>query len=161
MKSLNYFLIVMMFCISQSSYSQTVARDILQTVFAGSTPCNLTVNKGLQIPPSDPCEFMRWELSISPHSNSFKLLISYGAYLPNTETFLNGGKSISFYGKLSTASVVRNATKYNTIHLVADDKATQLWFIRFDDNILHLADSNMKLVKGNAGHAFILNRIND
>ena len=62
-------------------------------IFTAGTPCNPTVNTALKIPTSDACEFMKWELNIFHRIVHLKLLISYGAYQPNTMNFLNGGRA--------------------------------------------------------------------
>ena len=103
---------------------------------------------------------MKWELTIFGKDSSFKLLISYGAYQPNTMFFLNGGKSIRIAGKLKTTHCTRNSTKYKILHLVDDEKRPEVLFIELDNNILHLIDSNMKLIKGDPGMGFVLNRVN-
>jgi hypothetical protein len=103
---------------------------------------------------------MKWELTIFGKDSSFKLLISYGAYQPNTLFFLNGGKSMRIAGKLKTTDCTRNNTKYKIIHLVDDEKRPEVLFIELDNNILHLIDSNMKLIKGDPGMGFVLNRVN-
>jgi hypothetical protein len=102
---------------------------------------------------------MTWELTLSNRDSSFKLLISYGAYLPNTMFFLNGGESMIIRGKQKTTYYMKTDTKYRIIHLVDEEKRPDLLFIELDNNILHLIDNNMKFMKGDAGNAFVLNRI--
>jgi hypothetical protein len=165
MKSVSRFLsIVLMCCIAISSCSQnSLSRTRLATdIFEGSTSCNPSVNAVLKIPFSDTCVFMKWELDIfnkNDKDSSFKLLISYGDFQPNTMYFLGGGKSMSIAGKLWTTYVIRNGTKYKILHLAGDKNAPGLLFIQLDNNILHLIDSNMKFIKGDPGFAFVLNRI--
>lgn len=162
MKPAYCFLFILMCCISISSCSQNKApgKNFITDVFTGSTPCNLTVNKKLGIPASDTCDYMTWELSVSGKDSSFKLIIAYGAYLPNTMYFLNGGKSMGITGKLKTTYLARNNTKYKILHLINDAQIPELLFIKMDDNILHLIDINMNFIKGDAGHGFVLNRVN-
>ena len=162
MKSVNCFLIVLMCCITITSCSQNNASNtnLITDIFAGGTPCNSIVNTALKIPASDTCEYMKWELTIFGKDSSFKLLISYGAYQPNTMFFLNGGKSMRIAGKLKTTHCTRNNTKYKILHLVDDEKRPEVLFIELDNNILHLIDSNMKLIKGDPGMGFVLNRVN-
>jgi hypothetical protein len=165
MKSVSRFLsIVLMCCIAISSCSQNSSSKthIATDIFAGSTSCNPSVNAVLKIPFSDTCVFMKWELDIfnkNGKGSSFKLLISYGDFQPNTAYFLGGGKSMSVAGKLWTTYIIRNSTKYKILHLAGDKNAPGLLFIQLDNNILHLIDSNMKFIKGDPGFAFVLNRI--
>ena len=167
MKSVSRFLsIVLMSCISISSCSQNSLSEtktkLATDIFEGSTPCNPSVNAVLKIPLSDTCVFMKWELVIfnkNGKDSSFKLLISYGDFQPNTMYFLGGGKSMSIVGKLWTTYILRNSTKYKILHLAGDKNAPGLVFIQLDNNILHLIDSNMKFIKGDPAFAFVLNRI--
>ena len=165
MKSVSRFLsIVLMCCIAISSCSQNSLSEtkLATDIFEGSTPCNPSVNAVLKIPLSDTCVFMKWELDMfnkNGKDSSFKLLISYGDFQPNTMYFLGGGKSMSIVGKLWTTYIIRNSTKYKILHLAGDKNAPGLVFIQLDNNILHLIDSNMKFIKGDPGFAFVLNRI--
>ncbi|MEO5582774.1 MAG: hypothetical protein ABIR66_08785 [Saprospiraceae bacterium] len=142
---------------SQNNSSNT---NLVVEKFIGGTPCNPTVNSALRIPISDTCEDMTWELIKSIPDSSFKLSIAYGAYLPNTMYFLNGGKSMSMTGKLKTTSTMSNGTRYKILHLVDKEHRPDILFIEMDNNILHLIDTDMKLIKGEAGMAFLLNRVN-
>ncbi len=157
--------VVLACCIAINSCSQTglSAGTLATDVFAGSTPCNASVNAVLKLPPSDTCVFMKWELEMLPQKgkdSSFKLLISYGDFQPNTMHFLGGGKSMRFVGKLWTTPIIRNGTNYKILHLSSEQNASELLFIQLDNNILHFIDSNMKFIKGDASFAFALNRIN-
>ncbi len=166
MKLVSLFLsIVLMCCITITSCSQNSSSQIrLATdVFKGSTPCNPSVNAVLKIPLSDTCVFMKWELDVfnkNGKDSSFKLLISYGDFQPNTMHFLGGGKSISIVGKLWTTYIIKNSTKYKIFHLDTDKNDPGLLFIQLDNNVLHLLDSNMNFIKGDPSFAFVLNRIN-
>ncbi len=163
MKPVDRFTLILLMCLAticSCSQSPPLKKDIARDSFAGSTPCNTEVNRVLNIPASDPCEFMKWELNLY-HTKSkdtrFNLLVSYGDYLPNTPLFAGGGKSIQDSGQVVISHITRNGTSYKILHLNGNKSA--LLFIELDSNILHFIDGNMKLVKGDASHAFILNRI--
>ena len=165
MKSVSRFLsIALMCCITISSCSQNSLPEtkLATDIFEGSTPCNPSVNAVLKIPLSDTCVFMKWELDVfnkNGKDSSFKLLISYGDFQPNTMYFLGGGKSMNIAGKLWTTYIIRNSTKYRIFHLADDKNDRGLLFIQLDNNILHLIDNNMKFIKGDPSFAFVLNRI--
>jgi hypothetical protein len=155
--------VVSIWCCAMSSLSQNNASEpkLPNGIFEGSTPCNPSVNALLKISISDTCVFMKWRLEMFSKKDtdySFKLLISYGDFQPNTMNFLGGGKSISLTGKLLTTSITRNGTTYEILHLAGDKNAQELVFIQLDNNILHLLDSNMKFIKGDPSFAFVLNR---
>ena len=155
--------IVLIWCCAVNSWSQNSAYETKLPIgiFEGSTPCNPSVNAVLKIPLSDACVFMKWRLEMfaeNGKSNSFKLLISYGDFQPNTMNFLGGGKSMSVVGNLLTTSIIKNGTKYKLLHLAGDKNAQELVFIQLDNNVLHLIDSNMKFIKGDPSFAFVLNR---
>ena len=157
-------LVVLMCCISISSCSQTGSSRKLDAtdVFVGSTPCNHTVNALLKISSADTCVFMKWQLNMFNKDNqkgSFKLLISYGDYQPNTMHFLGGGKSLNLAGKLTTNYYIKNNSRYTIYHLIGDKNEPELLFVELDNNILHLIDNNMKFIKGDASFGFVLNRL--
>jgi hypothetical protein len=166
MKPLSWFLLVaLMCCISISSCSQIGSSRKLDAtdVFVGSTPCNQKVNALFKIPSADTCMFMKWQLNTFNKANqkdSFKLLISYGDYQPNTMHFLGGGKNLSLAGKITVSYSMKNNSRYTIYRLTADKNGPELLFIELDNNILHLTDSNMKFIKGDASFGFVLNRLN-
>ncbi len=161
-----YFLSVLCVCcmaISSCSQTNSSKNSAPTHVFVGSTPCNTEVNSLLKIPSTDTCVFMKWELNMIKGNNQpgvFKLLISYGDYQPNTMNFLGGGKSISLTGKLTTSYVTKENSKHTVYHLISDKQQPELLFSEFDNNILHLIDSSMKFIKGDASFGFVLNRLN-
>ena len=165
MKSVSRFFSIALMCgiaISSCSQNSLPETKLATDIYEGSTPCNPSVNAVLKIPLSEACVFMKWELDMFNKigkDSSFKLLISYGDFQPNTMYFLGGGKSMSIVGKLWTTYILRNSTKYKILHLAGDKNAPGLLFIQLDNNILHLVDSNMNLIKGDPGFAFVLNRI--
>lgn len=107
---------------------------------------------------------MKWDLRLfetKGTDSAFKLHVSYGDYLPNTTLFLNGGKSLSAAGKLYTTTVLRNGTLHRVLHLKSTQLKDELLLIAFDKNILHVADGDLQLVKGDESFGFILNKTND
>src|SRR5688572_30202783 len=127
--------IVLICCYAVSSWSQNSSSEtkLAIGIFEGSTPCNPSVNAALKIPLSDTCVFMKWKLEMfgkNGKNNSFKLLISYGDFQPNSMNFLGGGKSITMVGKLLTTSILKNSTRYKILHLTGDKNAQELIFIQ-------------------------------
>jgi hypothetical protein len=132
-------------------------------VFAGSTPCDSAIRSVMQIPQSTICEFMKWEmkfLSNPAEPGRFELTVSYGQSKPNTNGFMNGGEKLILNGTYTIQST--KSTAVRKIYLLKSEKLSEpVVLIRMDNNIFHFADRHQKLLVGNGGWGYVLNRLNE
>jgi hypothetical protein len=118
-------------------------------LYVGSTPCDAEIKSMLNIPASLKCEFMKWQLRLSRHTTgTFDLTVSYGESKPNTNGFINGGTSMTIKGSMSREGKV----------ITLQGEKTTLTLLQIDNNILHFADRNKKLLTGNGGWGYVLNK---
>jgi hypothetical protein len=130
------------------------------TQFVGSTPCDSFIRVQLGIPIDSKCDFIKWELNLDPAgSDSFKITAVYGESRPNTNGFMKdahyGAKGIYIFAKGDTEN-----PRYRVLHLNAPQLKSPLLFIAMDSNILHFADHDNRLLVGNGGWGYVLNRMN-
>lgn len=115
--------------------------------YTGSTPVGAVVRSFFGIAATDSIDFMRWKLSIA--ETTYTLICNYGIGKPNTNGFINGGKSVQLTGDC------RHDNKFYT--LLKNGKELKL--LELNENLLHLADASNKLLVGNAGWSYALNSL--
>jgi hypothetical protein len=122
--------------------------------YVGSTPCDSLIKTSLGIPASTGCEFIKWNARLSfssANTGTFELTALYGISQPNTNGFKGGGSKITIAGKYDTDGK-------GFFRLQAGQLPVMLYLIKMDDNVFHFADSNKKLLVGNGGWGYVLNR---
>jgi hypothetical protein len=139
--------------------TQTHSRK-MPAVFVGSTPCDSLIKTLLQIPLGTPCDFIRWELTLNGDSNanSFRLHIIYGEAQPNTLGFKGGGQKGSFKGTYTVFRNNRDMPKGEIFRLETEKPANTISFLKLDENLVHLLTPSGKLMIGNGGWSYTLNR---
>ncbi len=114
-------------------------------IFVSSTPANFTVRSFLEIPATDSIDFVKWKLVLK--KNTYTLNCTYGISKPNTNDFINGGKTIELNGK-----VTKEKNFYQLVNGIF-----VLNIIELNDNLLHLLSSDKLLLIGNGGWSYTLN----
>jgi hypothetical protein len=116
----------------------------------------------LQIPGGSKCDFLRWNLVLNTtntKSGSFQIDVSYGESKPNTNGFIGGGKNIRMKGIYIVSERVHERVHQKVFQLTDKNFQAPIFLIQMDDNILHFTDNQSKLLLGNAGWGYVLNRI--
>lgn len=147
-------------CITDAC-SQTSSGKAVRT-FVGSTPCDSFIMSTLQIPAGSKCDFLRWNLALNttnPKSDSFQIDVSYGESKPNTNGFIGGGKNITMKGMYIVSERIHDKVHQKLFQLKDTNFKTPIFLIQMDDNILHFADSESRLLLGNGAWGYVLNRI--
>lgn len=138
--------------ISTKLYSQA---DI---VFVGSSPCGNNIKPLFGIPLSEECDFTKWTITLYSNA-SFHISSLHGLSKPNTSDFIGGGNKNEFEGKWQ----IQKGTKGNenaVIYTLTLEKPNyQLFFVKLDENIIHLLDVNKNLMIGNSGYNFTFSRL--
>jgi len=109
-----------------------------ETNYTGSTPADNVVRSFLGIPFSDSIDFIRWKLELT--DRTFKLHCNYGIGKPNTNGFINGGKTIEFNGPVKFEN-----SRYR---LQNGDKTLTLAALNAD--VLHVLSTGDRLLVGTA-----------
>ena len=113
--------------------------------FTGSTPAGKSIRPFLGIPVSDSIDFIRWKLTIN--DQMYILSCNYGIGKPNTNGFINGGKTINAKGKVKREG--------NFIQLLFGSEVLNLFEV--NDNLLYLLNDDKTLIVGNGGWSYVLN----
>lgn len=116
-------------------------------VYTGSTPAAPVVRSFLGIPLTDSIDFIRWKITFI--NSQYILQCNYGIGKPNTNGFINGGKKIKLIGAFKKES--------SLIQLQYDNRMLSL--AELNNNLLHILDSENKLLVGNSGWSYTLNNL--
>jgi hypothetical protein len=128
--------------------------------FVGSTPGDSMIKTVLGIPAESPVDFMRWNLVLQDSENkNFELRIHYGLSQPNTRGFAAGDVK-RFYGGKYTMEQVRSGDFNGEVYRLKSDSlnAAGLSLVKLGDHLLHLLEPGNRLMVGNGGWSYTLNR---
>jgi hypothetical protein len=140
--------------------SQVNTRIQNSTVLVGSTPCDPVIKPALQIPAATTCDFIRWELTLEGdgNANTFFLTTVFGESQPNTPGFKGDGEKRTFKGTYTVLK--KNKEMPNgEIYLLKTEKSHNIIsLLKLNENLFHLLTPSGKLMTGNGGWSYTLNR---
>jgi hypothetical protein len=123
----------------------------------GSTACDAAIKNALAIPAETPCDFIRWNLRMSSGKDSyFTLDVNFGVSQPNTLGFIDGGRRINASGRFTE---IKLADRREVFRLKAGQPAVDLSLVRINSNLFHVLSPDGKLMVGNGGWSYSLNRV--
>lgn len=131
-----------------------------------STPGDELIKSLLAISPETKVDFIRWNLTLKnakAGKQLFLLNITYGESQPNTLGFINDGENKSIEGEYY---ILQEQGRINgdVYHLKSAKLVAEILMVKLSDNIFHLLTPEKKLMVGNGGWSYTLNRkerIND
>jgi hypothetical protein len=152
------------FTVTTSCAQKTPDTSSVLGIFVASTPCSEGTRPLPEIPVHAGCEFIRWNLTLYHDPKTFsattyKLQSTYGLAQPGTPGFIGGGTNVEGQG---VWTIVRGTpSKPDAIvYRLTDNKTKKTTsFLKLSDDLLHLLDANDKLMIGNAGWSYTLNRM--
>jgi hypothetical protein len=146
-------------------YPPKTGESVLGT-YSGSSPCGNFIKPLLNIPLNEDCDRIKWNITLYRDSKThqpttFKLSCIFGMQEQGGPGFIGGGKRVEAGGRwiiTKGTKANRNAVVYQ-LNLKKDKSA--IFFVKMDDNILHLLYSDKSLMIGNSGWSYTLNRIDN
>jgi hypothetical protein len=156
------FFIVMNCCSQQNSPGTSSVLGI----FVASTPCSQVSRPLPGISVNTDCEVIKWRLTLY-HDESAKtpttytLHSLYGLPKQGTTGFIGGGKKVDMDGKW-TIIKGKASTRNAIVYRLEDSKTKKtISFLKLNDNLLHLLDSDQRLMIGSAAWSYTFNRIDN
>lgn len=157
-----FFLISMNCCSQQNS---TEGSSVLG-VFVGSTPCSEGSRPLPGISTSEDCKLIKWKLTLYQDAaaktpTTYKLHALYGLPKQGTTGLTGGGKEIETEGEWA---IIKNtgSTPSVIVYRLKDKKTTRtISFLKLNDNLLHLLDTDQRLMIGSAAWSYTLNRVDN
>jgi hypothetical protein len=113
--------------------------------FTGSTPAGPVTREFLGIDLNDSIDFIRWKLTFN--DLHYVLECNYGIGKPNTNGFINGGKTVRLEG----------AVKFEKNYYMLHNKKKILNLAEINNDLLYLLNDQKELLIGNGGWSYALN----
>jgi hypothetical protein len=116
-----------------------------ETLYVGSTPAHPVIKSFLGIPISDSIDFIKWKVVIK--DDKYSLHCQFGIGKPNTDGFMNDGKTIELKGRLRKEK--------NYYFLQNGNRTLKLFALNGD--LLHFLSNDNSLLVGNGGWSYTIN----
>ena len=135
-------------------------------VFTASTPCSQGTRPVPGIAVSTDCELIKWNLTLFQDASgktpgTYKLHCVFGLPKQGTTGFIGGGQKIDMEGKWMIIKG-EGANPNAVVYRLADGKTGKtISFLKLNDKLLHLLDSEGHLMTGTAAWSYTLNRIDN
>lgn len=141
-------LAVLIFSILISACAR-VSTASAETLFVSSTPGDEAVKAIFRIPAEKKIDFIRWHLTLN-QDGKFALNINFGEGQPNTNGFKGGGEKLAFTGTYAVSN--------NIYEMKSGDFSSTLSLVKLNENLFHLLTKDGKLMIGNGGWSYTLNK---
>lgn len=127
-----------------------------EIILIGSTPGDELIKTMLAIPAETKVDFIRWNLTLDD-KKVFVLDIAYGESKPNTTDFKSAGKQTI----KGTYWIIKNQeeNRFKEIYqFKSDDLPEIISIVKINENLFHILTPQSKLMIGNGGWSYSLNR---
>lgn len=138
--------------------AQTETKSSFDIELIASTPADSFIKSAFNINQSTVVDFIRWDLKLKTGDNTFDLNINYGESQPNTSGFKKGGEKQVISGIFSVSKSEKGELLGDVFELKSAKNQTFISFVKINDNLFHLLTPNQKLMVGNGGWSYTLNR---
>lgn len=126
--------------------------------FAGGTPCDEPARRFLGIRNAG-CEQISWQLSLGDDAGTnrpFEIRARYHMPVPGSPNHLDAGTDLKLSGVWTSAPAAGPHAGRTIYTLTANGRAVR--FVLLEQNLLHLLTDDSRLMVGNAGWSYTLNR---
>lgn len=155
----HFIFLLLPFFLNAGSCSATGNADT-QIAYVGSTPGNDLTKRLLTIPPDTKVDFIRWNLTLNTmkSDSSFLLVIVFGESQPNTLDFKRNGEKLTFMGEYLVSNHKTGNIHGEIYRLKSSQLPAEIAFVKLNDNLFHLLTPQNRLMTGNGGWSYTLNR---
>ena len=164
MKKTNLLLAaVFMFCCVACGQTE---RNVSATsaIFVASTPCTAGTRPlpGMRL--TQKCELIQWKLQIfgiagDNGTRSYILDCDYGIAKQGTRGLVNGGTHLHREGKWAVQTGMAGNPAAVVFCLDPGKPKESVYLLKLSDELLHLLDSDRKLMTGTAAWSYTLNKL--
>jgi hypothetical protein len=148
-KKINLFNLIVAICCLLNVSCVKASSSSAENLFIASTPGDDPVKLIFGIPVEKKIDFIKWNLSFN-QDNKFTLNINFGESQPNTNGFKNGGEKLTFNGNF--------IVKGDVYELKSENFSSPLTLMKVNENLFHLLTPDRKLMIGNGGWSYTLNK---
>lgn len=141
--------------------------------FAGTTPCSNIIRPLHKIPKESDCQLnechcimVEWKLAlyknaVSQEPTTYKLTGINRFSVKETNMYSQPGTKSETVGKWTIIKGTKTNPNAIVYRLNPDTPALSLSFLKLSDNLLHILDSDERLLIGNEFFSYTLNRVAD
>jgi hypothetical protein len=156
-------LLMLLFLAGCASSVAPASRDAASEEFVGTIPCDVRSREFLGgLGTNAPCHCVTWHLTLFTNQHAslppkYTLAAKYGLPGRNDPNQIEDGPSVRLEGKWE---LVRGhaANARATVYRIHGEGGRALDLARLGEHVLHFSDSNNRLMIGNAGWSYTLNR---
>jgi len=160
MRSFKSYLLATILLLSFSGSGSYAPKPVdAEIILVGSTPGDELIKSMLSLPSGTNVDFIKWNLKLNSKS-SFVLDLVFGESQPNTLGFKNGGEKRSITGTFSLNEFIGESKFQETVHLKSASFPGIISLIKVNQNLFHLLSPQNRLMNGNGGWSYSLNRKN-
>jgi len=144
---------------------EITSKDLsVQAVFVGTTPCGQMIRPMHKVSQEADCALVKWTLTLYQDPATLKpttyKLSSINRFIVNgTNMYSEPGTKSETEGKW----IIVQGTKANPNSIVyrleSDKPETSISFLKLGDKLIHLLDSEERLMIGNESFSYTLNRV--
>jgi hypothetical protein len=150
--------------ISTCSHTTITPASPALAVYVGSTPCSAGTRPLPGMLPQGTVEMMKWRLQLfddngQPLSGTYTLQCSYGMCQQGTKWLVNGGNQLHRKGKWTMIKGSKTNPSAIIYRLDPDTPSVAVSFLRVSDHLIHLLDSEQRLMIGNGAFGYTLNMV--
>ena len=136
------------------------------SVFQGNTPCSAQARPLPQIPSDADCEQIIWSLTLyqDPQTKApttYQLNSSYGVSKQGTNDLVGGGTAIVMDGPWTITTGTKSDADATVYQINPADPQTTVFFLKVNENMLHILSSEKNLLVGNGAWSYTLNRMDN
>ena len=133
-------------------------------IFTASTPCPAGSRPLPGMTLAGKCELMKWRLQLfsiagDSSSSSYILDCDYGMAKQGTRGLVNGGTHLHRAGKWAAQTGMPDDPTAIVLCLDPDKPAESVLLLRLSDQLLHLLDSDKRLMTGTGAWSYTLNKL--
>jgi hypothetical protein len=148
---------------TSASAQNKLERSSVLGVFVASTPCSEGTRPLPGIPPDIDCELMKWKLTLYQNASKktptiYKLHCSYGLPKQGTTGLIGGGQKIELEGEWKIIKGTASNPRAVVYQLHDNKTSTTVSLLKLSDSLLHLLDSELRLMIGSAAWSYTLNK---
>jgi hypothetical protein len=133
--------------------------------FVASTPCSHGTKPIPGIPLNNDYDFIKWDLRLYEHESAktpshFTLHCTYGMSQQGSTGFVGGGSIVDLEGDCTIRKGMPSNTNAIVYQLTDRKSGKTISLVKLSDDLLHLLDSDLRLMIGTAAWSYTMNRAN-
>ncbi|RXK61669.1 hypothetical protein ESA94_01235 [Lacibacter luteus] len=159
-----FTLMTLVACLSVGKLQRNLNDSSILGIFAGTTPCGQFIRPLHKVSAEADCAMVQWKLilyrdPVSRKPTTYKLSSVNRFIVKGTNMYSEPGTKMETEGKWTIVQGTKTNPNAVTYQLGSDKTERSIRFLKLSDNLIHLLDSDGKLMIGNESFSYTLNRV--